>query len=212
MTESSGSWVFAVILDPLEGGKKDIAKVSSDLPRVRVGRVSKVKHAKGILRKARIRGKRSILEGSVQRYDAFEGRSKLEVGLALERELIDSLRREGYTVTNPPPKANCYVYVIELDRSVRIHRDVRRANPRLDPLKACLYVGQTRRSPEERFAEHSTGGGLKKGGRHLKGKCRKLRPDLFEVFNPMPLLESLILERELADDLRKEGYTVLGGH
>ena len=153
-----------------------------------------------------------ILPGSAAPYESDGLRSKLEVGLALERELISRLRREGYTVVNRPPKATCSVYVIEVDRSVRNHRDVKRNNPRSDPIKACLYVGQTRRTPEERFSEHHTGEGLKKGGRHLRGKCRKLRPDLYEFFNPMPLLESLVLERELAEDLRREGFTVLGGH
>lgn len=210
MSDPSSSWVFAVVLD--RPPRSDTEPVSSPHSTVRVGRVNGVSRPGGILRKCRFRGKRSILPGSVTPYDSDGIRSKLEVGLALERELIAKLRHDGYEVTNRPPRATCHVYVIELDRSVRTHRDVKRSNPHADPLKACLYVGQTRRTPEERFQEHSTGSGLKKGGRHLKGKCLMLRPDLYEVFNPMPLLESLVLERELADDLRCEGYTVLGGH
>lgn len=207
MNEEPRSWVYAVILD--RPGRK---RNEPSFPVVGAGRVTGVRNSSGILRKCRFKGRKSILPGSASPYDSDGLRSKLEVGLALERELISRLRREGYTVVNRPPKANCSVYVIELDRSVRTHRDVKRNNPRSDPLKACLYVGQTRRTPEERFSEHHTGEGLKKGGRHLRGKCRKLRPDLYEFFNPMPLLESLVLERELAEDLSREGFTVLGGH
>jgi hypothetical protein len=39
-----------------------------------------------------------------------------------------------------------------------------------------------------------------------------IRKDLYEFYNPMPLLESLILERDLADELRQQGHTILGGH
>ena len=39
-----------------------------------------------------------------------------------------------------------------------------------------------------------------------------IRKDLYEFYNPMPLLESLILERDLADELRQQRHTILGGH
>jgi hypothetical protein len=187
--------------------RRDAAK-----PFIRVARLPGVRASSQIFRRCPFHGKVSLLEGSTASYDSDGIRSRLEVGLAMERELVDRLRRQGWTVVNPPPKADCSVYVIELDRSVRSHRDVKRANPRSDPLKACLYVGQTRRTPLERYAEHHEGTGLKKGGRHLRGKCLWLRPDLYEVFNPMPLLESLVMERELAQELREQGFTVLGGH
>jgi len=187
--------------------RRDTAK-----PFIRVARLPGVWASSQIFRRCPFHGKVALLEGSAVSYGSDGIRSRLEVGLAMERELVDQLRRQGWTVVNPPPKADCSVYVIELDRSVRSHRDVKRANPHSDPLMACLYVGQTRRTPEERYTEHNDGKGLKKGGRHLRGKCLRLRPDLFEVFNPMPLLESLVLERELAQELREKGFTVLGGH
>ena len=205
MNDRPCNWVYAVVLDR---SRKD----GGELPVVRVGRLPGVDDPGRLLRKCRFRGKKKLLPDSAVPYGPDGCRSQLEVGLAIERELIGKLRLQGYIVTNRPPKTDCHVYVIELDRSVRTHRDVKRNNPHADQFKACLYVGQTRRSPEERFQEHSTGSGLKKGGRHLLGKCLRLRPDLYEVFNPMPLLESLVLERELAEDLRREGYTVLGGH
>ncbi len=179
---------------------------------VRVGRISGIKYPGQIFRKCHFKDKRSILKGYTTEYESDGIRSKLEVGLRLERALIQQLRHEGWTVINKPPKLDSSVYVIELDPSVKKHRDVRRNNPDAMSSMKCLYVGQTKRSPEERFQEHHTGFGHKKGGRHLKGKCVKLRPDLYEFYNPMPLLESLELERDLAEDLRAKGYTVLGGH
>jgi len=210
-------WVYAAVIDParvrgLEAAVRRNPRGDPSRPPVRVGRLPGVSSPRGLLRRCPFSAKLSILEGSVAPYDADGVRSRLEVGLAMERELIDRLRRGGWIVLNPPPAIDCSVYVVELDRSVRSHRDVKRSNPRADPLKACLYVGQTRRSPEERFTEHQAGTGLKKGGRHLRGKCLRLRPDLYAVFNPMPLLESLVMERELAEELRGQGCTVLGGH
>ena len=201
MSDSTKSFVYVAALG------------DSDRPPVRVCRVSGITDRKQIFRKCRIKKKRSILQEYTVEYEGDGLRSRLEVGLSLERTLILRLRKEGWTVLNPPPKLNSYVYVIELDPSVRKHRDVRRNNPGAKAwLLPCLYVGQTRRSPEERFKEHNTGEGLKKGGRHLKGRCIRLRKDLYEFYNPMPLLESLILERDLAEELRLEGYTILGGH
>jgi hypothetical protein len=39
----------------------------------------------------------------------------------------------------------------------------------------------------------------------------RLMPELFEHFNPMPFEAAALMERELAEDLRAEGYTVTGG-
>ena len=153
---------------------------------VRVGRMSELRHVGQIFRKCRFKDKRSVLKGYTTEYDSDGIRSKLEVGLRLERALIQQLRHEGWTVINKPPRLDSSVYVIELDSSVKKHRDVRRNNPLSGSAMECLYVGQTRRSLEERFQEHHTGFGQKKGGRHLRGKCVKLRPDLYEFYNPMP--------------------------
>jgi hypothetical protein len=39
-----------------------------------------------------------------------------------------------------------------------------------------------------------------------------LLPELFEYLNPMPYEAAMIMEEELAEDLRAEGYCVFGGH
>jgi len=214
--DSTGSYIYVVELkdevleDPavqaLNPGSKPGMKC------VRVGRMSGVRNPSSIFRRCRFKGKRRILADFTASYDSDGVRSRLEVGLRLQRALILSLRSEGWMVANPPPRLDSSVYVIELDPSVSRHRDVRRSNPGARAGKECLYVGQTRRTPEERFEEHSSGSGAKKGGRHLKGMCLRLRRDLYEFYNPMPLLESLELERDLAGELRAAGYTVLGGH
>ncbi len=82
-------------------------------------------------------------------------------------------------------------------------------NPRRDPRKKCVYVGQTSKTPEERFQEHLNG---IRASRYVRGYRVRLLPRLYEELNPMTELESLRMERNLASKLRREGYTVLGGH
>jgi len=179
---------------------------------LRVGRMSGVRSIAHIYRRCPFREKMSLLRGYTRTYDSDGVRSRLEVGLALERELVQMLRREGWTVANRQPARKWKVYVIELDPAVRKHRKVRATNPGADPAKSCLYIGQTGREIAERYMEHQSGTGKKRGARFLEGSCMGLREDIYAVFNPMPQLESLVLERELALELREEGYTVLGGH
>ncbi len=179
---------------------------------LRVGRMSGVRSIGRIYGMCPFREKMSLLRGYTRTYDSDGVRSRLEVGLAFERELVQTLRREGWTVANRQPARKWKVYVIELDPSVRKHRKVRAANPGANPAKPCLYIGQTGREIAERYLEHQSGTGKKRGARFLEGSCIGLREDIYAVFNPMPQLESLVLERELALELREEGYTVLGGH
>jgi hypothetical protein len=37
-------------------------------------------------------------------------------------------------------------------------------------------------------------------------------PELYAYLNPMPYEAAAQMECDLAEDLRREGYTVLGGH
>ena len=39
----------------------------------------------------------------------------------------------------------------------------------------------------------------------------RLLPELFEHLNPMPYEHAVQMEKDLADDLRAQGYTVAGG-
>ncbi|HEY6170525.1 MAG TPA: hypothetical protein VI454_21000 [Verrucomicrobiae bacterium] len=101
------------------------------------------------------------------------------------------------------------VYVVELDRAVAKLRKVRAENPRRDPKKPCVYVGLTGLTPEERFTNHKQG---HKAAGVVERYGLRLLPQLFEHLNPMPFEAAAQMERDLAEDLRRQGYTVTGGH
>jgi hypothetical protein len=63
--------------------------------------------------------------------------------------------------------------------------------------------------PEERFANHKAG--VKVAG-VVKRYGLRLLPELITHLNPMPFEAALVMEKDLAEDLRQAGYTVLGGH
>ena len=102
-----------------------------------------------------------------------------------------------------------YVYVVLLDPVVWKNRKVQQDNPRRDPAKPCVYVGMTGLQPEERFANHKSG---VKSVRLVREYGVRLMPELYEWLNPMPFEAAVEMERDLAEDLRSQGYTVTGGH
>lgn len=111
-------------------------------------------------------------------------------------------------MTDPhdPPVGHHHVYVVELDPAVRELRRFSVANPDADPARPCVYVGMTGTSPEERFRHHVEG---HKSGRGLVRRFgRRLLPELYRHLNPMPYEAARQMERDLAEDLRREGYAV----
>ena len=101
------------------------------------------------------------------------------------------------------------VYVVLLDPAVGKLRKVRGMNPNRDPKKPCVYVGMTGLKPEERFANHKAG---TKAASVVKRYGLHLLPELYIHLNPMPFEAAAQMERDLAEDLRRAGYTVTGGH
>ncbi len=101
------------------------------------------------------------------------------------------------------------VYVVLLDPAVGKLRKVRAENPKRDPKKPCVYVGMTGLTPEERFANHRAG---IKDASLVKRYGLRLLPELYEHLNPMPFNAAAQMEMDLAEDLRRAGYTVTGGH
>src|SRR5262245_45113884 len=101
------------------------------------------------------------------------------------------------------------VYVVLLNPAVAKLRKVRAANLERDPKKPCVYVGMTGLSPEERFANHKNG---IKDASLVKRYGIRLLPELYEHLNPMPFEAAAQMEADLAEDLRRAGYTVTGGH
>jgi predicted GIY-YIG superfamily endonuclease len=101
------------------------------------------------------------------------------------------------------------VYVVLLDPAVGRLRKVRAENPKRNTKKACVYVGMTGLTPEERFANHKAG---IKAASVVKRYGIRLLPELYKHLNPMPFEAAVQMEMDLAEDLRRAGYTVTGGH
>jgi hypothetical protein len=107
-----------------------------------------------------------------------------------------------------PEKFHHSVYVILLDCAVLKHRSVLRLNPKRDPAKLCLYVGMTGLPVEHRFENHKHG---YKSAWVVEKYGIRLLPEFYEHLNPMPFEAAAQMEKDLAEDLRAEGYTVTGG-
>jgi hypothetical protein len=100
------------------------------------------------------------------------------------------------------------VYVVLLDQATGKIRKVRLANPDRNPKKPSVYVGMTGLTPEERFANHKQG---IKSSSLVKRYGVRLLPELYAHLNPMPYQAAAQMERDLTEDLRGAGYTVVGG-
>ena len=107
------------------------------------------------------------------------------------------------------PEQHHNVYVVLLDPAVGKIRKVRAENPKRNPKKPCVYVGMTGLTPEERFANHKAG---IKDAWVVKRYGIRLLPELYAHLNPMPYAAAVQMEKDLAEDLRRAGYTVTGGH
>ena len=121
----------------------------------------------------------------------------------MKRRTLRQLRAKG-----EPGQHHC-VYVVLLDPAVGKLRKVRAENPKRDPKKPCVYVGMTGLTPEERFANHKAGN---KAAYVVKRYGLHLLPELYAHLNPMPFTAAVQMEVDLAEDLRRAGYTVTGGH
>jgi hypothetical protein len=102
-----------------------------------------------------------------------------------------------------------YVYVVLLAPEAARDAQVLAANPRRNPTMPCVYVGMTGLNPEKRFANHKQG---IKAARIVQHHGIRLLSELYEWLNPMPFEAAAGMEQDLAEDLRRQGYTVAGGH
>ena len=98
------------------------------------------------------------------------------------------------------------VYVIELDSKILNKGYFLKENPNRDPSKPCVYVGMTSKTPEERFAIHQS------EHLHSSPKVREfgiaLMPEHYRDINPLTWREAVDKEKELAEDLRSQGFAV----
>jgi len=98
--------------------------------------------------------------------------------------------------------------VILLSDQVLKEASVRRLNPKRDSAKSCVYVGMTGLPVDHRFENHKNG---YKAARLARKYGVRLMPELYEHLNPMPFEAAAQMEKDLAEDLRNDGYTVAGG-
>jgi predicted GIY-YIG superfamily endonuclease len=121
----------------------------------------------------------------------------------MQRRTFRQLRKAG------PASHHHSVYVVLLEAKAAQYRKVLAANPRRNPKKPCVYVGMTGLVPEERFANHKRG---LKAAWIVRRHGVRLLPELYGWLNPMPFEAAVQMEQDLAEDLRRQGYTVTGGH
>ncbi len=99
-----------------------------------------------------------------------------------------------------------YVYVIELDPAVSNIKKFRKENPKYLMGNPCVYVGQSSRKPEVRFEQHKEG---YKANKYAKKFGLKLRPELYEKYNPIPTRKDAEeIEAMLGKNLRERGLGV----
>jgi len=98
-----------------------------------------------------------------------------------------------------------HVYVVQLDDRVWNEPGFRRANPDYTLGKPFVYVGMTGLDPDLRFDKHKAG---IQANRFVRDYGLRLRPDLYEVYNPMPYEAAREMEVELAIALREAGFGV----
>jgi len=100
------------------------------------------------------------------------------------------------------------VYAVLLENAVAKHPSILRVNPKRDPLKPCVYVGMTGLPVDHRFENHKNG---YKSAWVVRKYGLRLMPQFYEHLNPMPYNAAAQMEKELAEDMRAEGYTVAEG-
>lgn len=97
------------------------------------------------------------------------------------------------------------VYVILLRRAVLRERKFRRENPDHRWWRACVYVGQTSLTPEQRFKQHKAG---YLSNKYAQKYGRRLVRRLYKRLNPVPSDEAKEWEKWLAESLRARGHAV----
>ena len=99
------------------------------------------------------------------------------------------------------------VYVVELSADVCNRTNCVSAQTG----KPHVYVGETKKTPEERLAEHLAGGFTSAPSVRKHGV--RLLPDLYMArLRRRTRAASRVAEAKLAEQLRRRGHCVFGGH
>ena len=118
------------------------------------------------------------------------------------------MRRKRGRLRSTKPEFHHNVYVVLLSKAALKDLSILRRNPARDPSKPAVYVGMTGLPVDHRFENHKNG---YKSARLVRKYGVRLLPELFEHLNPMPYEHAVQMEKDLADDLRAQGYAVCGG-
>jgi hypothetical protein len=118
-------------------------------------------------------------------------------------------RRKCRRLRSSEPKFHHNVYVILLSKAALKNRSILLRNPERDRSKPAVYVGLTGLPVDHRFENHKNG---YKSARLVRKYGVRLLPEMYEYLNPMPYEHAVQMEKDLADDLRSQGYAVVGGN
>ena len=108
-------------------------------------------------------------------------------------------------MTHTTETAQHNVYVIELDKEVLKFDEFVKANPQYKEGMPCLFVGETRHTPQKRFNYHLVG---YKSHEFVRRHARRLAPEYYARINPVNGDQAKAEEHQLADRLRALGYAV----
>ena len=141
-----------------------------------------------------------FLGGGKRTLDTTRVELDLVTGAAAESPILDIAEQVNWQ------HAHHNLYVVELRSEIfEKERRFAGANPRWQPGKLCVYVGMTGLTPEERLQKHLQG---EKDAWFVHKYGRRLLPDLYRHFNPMPYDLARVMEPERARQLREQGYAV----
>jgi hypothetical protein len=116
--------------------------------------------------------------------------------------------RKRRRLRSAEPEFHHNVYVVLLSKAALKDRSILRHNPERDSSKPAVYVGMTGLPVDHRFENHKNG---YKSARLVRKYGVRLLPEMYEHLNPMPYEHAVQMEKDLADDLRVQGYAVAGG-
>ena len=148
-----------------------------------------------------IRPRLDLLENLPRTVRGQPSYSKFRYVKARKAKVRDYLKEKGFVVDLSNGNVVYTVYVINLSDDV---------GPRINPHR-WVYVGQTQKTPEERFEEHRRG---YKASKWVKNYGLHLNYELFSRAVPQVRFrqDALAIESQLATDLEDRGFNVKGGH
>jgi len=141
-----------------------------------------------------------LLETLPAEIGALESYRKKDDASKVRTQVRDHLLDQGYVLDPANGNETYTIYIVNLVD-----------DPAPDPSPGkWVYVGETSKTPEERFDEH------KNGTRDNKAACEHGRDLNYDLMKDIPQLrfrqDSQWLEAQTGEELRSRGYVVEGAH